>query len=133
MKVRRARIYVAGEADMGSLRMGFGTLDYPAGTFTHPAEVVRDPGLTLNEKRAILASWASDACAVEAAPALRRIPDGRLVTIDDVMDALRRLDREAGQIHEAPSYGSVLENRIPDLSRRTSGAASHAAMAHRSI
>jgi hypothetical protein len=41
--------------------------------------VLKDPDLTLNEKRAILASWASDACAVEAAPALRRAPDGRHV------------------------------------------------------
>ena len=30
-----------------------------------------DPDLTLNEKRAVLASWASDACAIEAAPDLR--------------------------------------------------------------
>jgi hypothetical protein len=28
--------------------------------FGHPSEVVDDPDLTLNEKRAILASWASD-------------------------------------------------------------------------
>jgi len=44
------------------------TLLHPANAFGHPIDVVRDPGLTLNEKRAILASWASDACAIEAAP-----------------------------------------------------------------
>jgi len=44
---------------------------HPAQAFSHPSEVVNDPDLTLNEKRAILASWASDACAIEAAPALR--------------------------------------------------------------
>ncbi|MGA7451643.1 MAG: hypothetical protein WBW73_10325, partial [Rhodoplanes sp.] len=44
---------------------------HPAGAFSHPRDVVSDPDLTLNEKRAILASWASDACAMEAAPALR--------------------------------------------------------------
>ena len=38
---------------------------HPAQAFSHPADVVNDPDLTLNEKRAILASWASDACAVE--------------------------------------------------------------------
>jgi hypothetical protein len=44
---------------------------HPANAFAHPSEVVSDPDLTLNEKRAILASWASDACAIEAAPELR--------------------------------------------------------------
>jgi hypothetical protein len=47
------------------------TLLHPASAFVHPMDVVRDADLTLNEKRAILASWASDACAVEAAPDLR--------------------------------------------------------------
>ena len=88
---------------MGFLNLDFRALGYPAGAFAHPDEVVRDPDLTTNEKRAILASWASDVCAVEAAPALRRVPDGRLAAFDDIMDALRLLDREAGQIHEAPS------------------------------
>lgn len=62
---------------------------HPAQAFGHPSEVVNDPDLTLNEKRAILASWASDACAVEAAPELRRSPGG---PFDEIMDALRTLD-----------------------------------------
>ena len=41
---------------------------HPAQAFEHPRDVIGDADLTLNEKRAILASWASDACAVEAAP-----------------------------------------------------------------
>src|SRR4051812_34656723 len=74
---------------------GLDALLHPAQAFDHPQDVVRDPDLTLNEKRAILASWASDACAVEAAPALRCAPGGkRPVRYDDVMDALRGLDRE---------------------------------------
>jgi hypothetical protein len=69
---------------------------HPAQAFEHPRDVVGDPELTLNEKRAILASWASDACAVEAAPALRQVPGGeRLVTVDEVLEALRSLDRVA--------------------------------------
>ena len=64
----------------------------PADAFTHPQEVVCDPDLTVNEKRAILASWASDACAVEAMPGLRRNPAGRTVTFDEIMDALVSLD-----------------------------------------
>jgi hypothetical protein len=69
---------------------------HPAGAFAHPSEVLRDPDLTVNEKRAILASWASDACAVEAAPALRTSATGRPVRFDDVMDALRELDAISG-------------------------------------
>ena len=49
---------------------------HPAQAFEHPSQVVNDPDLTLNEKRAILASWASDACAIEAAPSLRRALTG---------------------------------------------------------
>lgn len=71
---------------------------HPAGAFAHPKDVVRDAGLTLNEKRAILASWASDACAVEAAPELRTTPSGRTVRWDDIMDALRLLDAEAANM-----------------------------------
>jgi hypothetical protein len=69
---------------------------HPAQAFEHPDQVVNDPDLTLNEKRAILASWASDACAVEAAPALRCAPGGRRpVSVDDILEALRALDRAA--------------------------------------
>src|SRR3954471_3292783 len=58
-----------------------------------PRDLVRDPSMTLEEKRSLLASWASDARAVPNHPALRRLDDGRLVTIDDVLDALKALDR----------------------------------------
>jgi hypothetical protein len=68
---------------------------HPAGAFTHPMDVVRDSDLTLNEKRAILASWASDACALEAAPDLRTTPTGSTVRWDDIMDALRLLDSQS--------------------------------------
>ncbi len=67
---------------------------HPASAFVHPDQVVNDSDLTLNEKRAILASWASDACAVEAAPALRQSAGGRVVRFDEIMDALRTLDRQ---------------------------------------
>ena len=67
---------------------------HPAQAFSHPSEVVNDPDLTLNEKRAILASWASDACAIEAAPALRSSPSGAFVRFDEIMEALRSLDKQ---------------------------------------
>ena len=75
---------------------------HPARAFAHPRNVVADPDLTLNEKRAILASWASDACAVEAAPALRRAPgsDGS-VSVDAILEALRELDRVSADTNGA--------------------------------
>lgn len=51
--------------------------------------------MSLEEKRAILAAWASDAHAVEGAPALRQLDSGAVVQVDDVLSALRRLDRLA--------------------------------------
>lgn len=75
--------------------MDLDELLHPAQAFGHPSEVVDDPDLTLDEKRAILASWASDACAVEAAPALRSRPHGSPVRFDDIMEALRTLDKQA--------------------------------------
>ena len=49
--------------------------------------------MTTDEKRALLASWASDRRVIPDNPALRQLDDGRRVTIDDVLDALRRLDQ----------------------------------------
>lgn len=80
---------------------------HPAQAFCHPSEVVNDPDLTLNEKRAILSSWASDACAVEAAPELRSAPHGSTVRFDEIMDALRTLDKQAN----GDKYRRVLRRR----------------------
>lgn len=44
----------------------------PARHYRHPEDVLRDDTLERSEKRAILSSWASDACAVESMPALRQ-------------------------------------------------------------
>ena len=66
----------------------------PGDVFRHPREVLRYPGLSRAEKRAILASWASDARAVESCPTLRCQPGCRAepVPIDDVLAALQALD-----------------------------------------
>ena len=66
---------------------------HPGTIFDHPRDVVAHPSLTVSEKRAILASWASDASAIAAYPALRA-PAGLKapVTIDDILEALRELD-----------------------------------------
>ena len=57
---------------------------YPSQVFERPSDVVNDPDLSMNEERAILASWASDACAIEAAPALRKIQTGGGVEFDEI-------------------------------------------------
>lgn len=80
---------------------------HPAQAFHHPSAVVSDPDLSLNEKRAILAAWASDACAIEAAPELRTGPAGA-VKFDDIMDALRELDKHA----YAPAIDRRLRKRL---------------------
>lgn len=74
---------------------------YPGEAFGHPSEVLADVDLTRNEKRAILASWASDACAIAAMPELRSAPNGATVKFDDIMQALRDLD---GEVAEMPKY-----------------------------
>ncbi len=84
------------DASGGEIEAGaFDDLLHPARAFAHPSDVVDDPDLTLNEKRAILASWASDARAAPEAPALRLTGDGRAATWDDIMRALEELDLRA--------------------------------------
>jgi len=71
----------------------FNALLHPGTVFDHPADVVKHPTLTLAEKRAILASWASDASAIASCPALRA-PEGLRapVSIDAILEALCELD-----------------------------------------
>ena len=70
---------------------------HPARAFAHPQDVVCDPDMTLYEKRAILSSWASDACAVEDMPAVRRADEIGEVKFDDIMEALCALDEQLEQ------------------------------------
>jgi hypothetical protein len=67
----------------------------PGVGFSHPRDVLKDPVLEPDEKRAVLASWASDASAVQDAPSLRwLLGTVEPVPLDDVRDALWRLDRQ---------------------------------------
>jgi hypothetical protein len=66
---------------------------HPASVFDHPKDVLADTTLSRAEKRAILASWASDAAAVSSCPALRAVPGAKSpVSIDDILEALSSLD-----------------------------------------
>jgi hypothetical protein len=70
---------------------------HPGTTFDHPNDVLADTSLSIAEKRAVLASWASDAAAIASCPSLRA-PEGLRapVSIDDILEALRALDDGPG-------------------------------------
>jgi hypothetical protein len=65
----------------------------PAVGFQCPDDVIKDPHLTARDKREILASWASDASAVQDEPRLRwLLGTVEPVPLDEVRAALKRLD-----------------------------------------
>jgi hypothetical protein len=121
MPFPRPRIHVLQEAEhVAMTESAIKTFDidqflHPAHAFQSPQQILKDPDMTLAEKRAVLASWASDACAVEAAPDLRQPPNGPVVTYDEIMDALRTLDGEAAK----PSYEKLVMRamRLKDVFR----------------
>src|SRR3546814_1122506 len=75
-------------------RKGGKTMSQPFSRFLHPFDVSRHPSLEPEVKRAILASWASDRCAVRNQPAMRKPPGAeRAVSIDDILAAMHDLDK----------------------------------------
>jgi hypothetical protein len=105
----------------------FDALVHPSQLFEHPAQVVSDPDLSLNEKRATLASWASDACAIEATPALRKTPSGGVVSFDEIMDAMRALDQELATAQtRRPTAAKSASGKQP----RMSGQGNRSALLH---
>jgi hypothetical protein len=65
----------------------------PAVGFSHPRDVLKDPALNVDEKRAVLASWASDASSVRDEPGLRwLLGTPEPVPLADVREALVKLD-----------------------------------------
>jgi len=82
---------------------------HPGRTYERPSDVLKDPSLSLAERRAILSAWASNACAVESAPALRQPPFAKHpVTFNEIMDALVKLDRRE---MTKPAHPSVSHRR----------------------
>jgi hypothetical protein len=84
---------------------------HPGTAFEHPRDVVSHPTLSLSEKRAILASWASDASAIASCPSLRA-PKGLKapVTIDEILEALCALDEGPRN----PPSGKPMRLRLVD-------------------
>jgi hypothetical protein len=74
----------------------------PAVGFQRPRDVLKDPFLDLDEKREVLASWASDASSVRDEPHMRwLVGTPEPVPFAEVRDALATLDREATATHTA--------------------------------
>ena len=71
--------------------------------YTGPDDVLGDPNLTTADKRAILASWVSDARAVENAPTLRRLDSGAVVEVEAVLEALCGLGQSGGVVLQLPT------------------------------
>jgi hypothetical protein len=67
-------------------------------------DIVEDCDLTTYEKRAILSSWAADACAVKDVSELNRTFDGA-VSFDDIVNALGVLDSKSERRVES-NHGS---------------------------
>ncbi|RXT38165.1 hypothetical protein B5V01_27195 [Mesorhizobium erdmanii] len=59
-----------------------------------PDEILNDPAMSRAEKRALLASWASDARAVPARPSMRQLEDGSHIEVDEILQALKALDAD---------------------------------------
>jgi len=65
----------------------------PAVGFNRPRDVLKDPLLDRDEKRAVLSSWASDASAVQDEPTLRwLLGTPEPVPLVEIREALARLD-----------------------------------------
>lgn len=84
----------------------------PAVGFDHPRDVLKDPALTLAEKREVLASWASDASSVRDEPSLRwLLGTPEPAPLADVLEALAKLDLwEAAAASSPPGGTSQVSN-----------------------
>jgi hypothetical protein len=63
-----------------------------------PDDVLSHTNMSVFEKRALLASWASDSHAVPDAPSLRQLDDGSIVEVDEILRALKALHECAKQL-----------------------------------
>lgn len=86
---------------------------HPTWHFNHPKDVLSAEHLDTQQKRAILASWASDQYAVESIPALRHYPGTEsAVTYDDVVSALKALDGAGAPDCKTPDGNPAQRGRL---------------------
>jgi len=96
---------------------------HPARAFEHPMNVVNDPDLTLFGK-AGHPRLVGVRCLCRRSGPRAPLPPwaGKTVEFDDVMDALRTLDRVgASERKPTPHYRRVLEHRRPGVFGRKQG------------
>ena len=89
------------QMDRRRTNLEMASLLHPAEAFAHPMEVVDDCDLTSYEKRAILSSWAADACCVKDDPELKQTIDGA-ASFDGIVDALRLLESDSDRKTDGP-------------------------------
>ena len=90
---------------------------HPVSHYESPKRVLNDPGLSTDEKRLILSSWASDMYVVESHPALREIPGiPHRLRLDDILAALKQLDGE----NDPPPRGGMAM-RLPRFNKLDCG------------
>jgi hypothetical protein len=83
------------------------SLDSPFWSFTYPDQVVSDPSMDVDEKRAILAAWASDVHAVKFHPQLRYLPGTPFpVPRSSIEDAMIELE-QSGPDESGPAPASI--------------------------
>ena len=85
-------------------------------TVSRPEEVLADRSMNLSEKRALLASWLSDARAPESMPGLRVLDTGALVSVGTIAEALTSLDDRASSNESVTPAAS--NRRLPPPYRR---------------
>jgi hypothetical protein len=66
-----------------------------------------------DDKRALLASWASDAHAVPGLPSMRQLEDGSPIEVDEILRPLKALDA----VHDATLTQTTMLLRMPPQRR----------------
>jgi hypothetical protein len=92
MREERENITITNEA---LAAISVSALLHPTQHFNHPRDVLAAEHIGKDEKRAILASWASGQFAIESMPILRHYPGTeRAVSYDEILGALKALDED---------------------------------------
>jgi len=97
---------------------------HPAQHFNHPQDVLAAEHIDKEEKRAILASWASDQFAIESMPILRQYPGTeRAVSYDEILGALKALDDDRQSSHDPAAAlrkpkGSLPQEPPPRIAKK---------------